>query len=290
MSFSLTAALQEITMPADSTVRYVLRRSCVKRLISVIVLLSCSVLFAGDDYASKKKFIEEKYADQKPTQFGMYLSGVKTHIKTDRKIIALTFDGCGGSGGKGFDRELIRYLTENKIPATLFVTTSWIGYNEAVFKELLKNPNFDIQNHGFNHKPATVKGQVVWGIRGTLSVGDCFDEFEKSARAFEKIAGRRPLFYRPGTAYFDEVGIKILGDTGQVPMNFSGVIGDADRALSLSTVEKFIRQNVHPGAVLIMHFNHPEGKTLKAVQDTLPEIRKAGYEFVKLIDYRDSLE
>ena len=116
---------------------------------------------------------------------------------------------------------------------------------------------------------------------------------EKDNKKMQEIIQSVLKSYRldiPGTAYFDEVGIKILGDTGQIPMNFSGVIGDADRSLSLATVEKFIRQNVQPGAVLIMHFNHPEGKTLKAVRDTLPEIRKAGYEFVKLVDYRDSLE
>jgi peptidoglycan/xylan/chitin deacetylase (PgdA/CDA1 family) len=262
----------------------------VKRIVSIILIFAGSALFAGDDFDAKRKAIEEKYSTQKPVQFGMYLPGVKTHIKTDRKIIALTFDGCGGRGGKGFDRDLINYLSANKIPATLFVTTSWIGYNEAVFKELLKNPNFDIQNHGFNHRPGTVNGQTVWGIRGTASAGECYDEFEKSARAFEKIAGRRPFLYRSGTAYFDEVGIRILKETGQTPMNFSGVIGDADKALSLATVEKFIRQNVHPGAVLIMHFNHPGGKTFIAVKDMIPEIKKAGYEFVKLTDYRDSLE
>ena len=254
------------------------------------MIFSSALLFAADDYDTKRKQIVEKYGSVSPKQFGMYLSGVKTKIRTKEKIMALTFDGCGGSGGKGFDRELIQYLSDNNIPATLFVTTSWIGYNKDNFRELLKNPDFDIQNHGFNHKPATVRGQEVWKIKGTASAGECFDEFEKSARAFAEIAGRRPLFYRPGTAYFDEVGIQILAETGQTPMNFSGVIGDADKALSLATVERFIRQNVQPGAVLIMHFNHPGGKTFKAVRDMIPQLKKEGYRFVKLVDYRDSLE
>ena len=254
------------------------------------MICSCAALFAADDYQTKRNQIVEKYGKIAPKQFGMYLPGVKTHIRTDKKIMALTFDGCGGSGGKGYDRELINYLTENRIPATLFVTTSWIGYNKENFRELLKNPNFDIQNHGYSHRPATVRGQAVWNIRGTANAGECFDEFEQSARAFAETAGHRPLFYRPGTAYFDEVGIRILSETGQIPMNFSGVIADADKDLSLKTVEKFIRQNVKPGAVLIMHFNHPGGKTLKAVRDMIPQIIKEGYTFVKLTDYRDSLE
>ena len=261
-----------------------------KKLLSIFLILVCGSLFAADDYDAKRKQITEKYGSIKPTQFGMYLPGVKTKIRTKEKIMALTFDGCGGSGGKGFDRELIQYLSDNKVPATLFVTTSWIGYNKENFRELLKNSNFDIQNHGYSHRPGTVRGQEVWKIKGTASAGECFAEFEKSARAFAEIAGRRPIFYRPGTAYFDEVGLQILAETGQVPMNFSGVIGDADKALSLATVEKFIRQNTQPGAVLIMHFNHPGGKTFKAVREMIPQLKKEGYTFVKLVDYRDALE
>ena len=147
-----------------------------------------------------------------------------------------------------------------------------------------------MQNHGYNHRPATVNGASAWGIRGTEDAGTCFDEFEMSAREYQKRMGRRPFFYRSGTAYFDDVAVNILRETGQTPMNFSGVIGDADKELSLRTVEKFIRQNIKPGAVLIMHFNHPGGKTLQAMKKMIPEMKAEGYTFVKLIDYKDAIE
>lgn len=43
---------------------------------------------------------------------------------TDRgagKSVALTLDACGD----GFDRDLIDYLIDRRIPATLFVTRRW---------------------------------------------------------------------------------------------------------------------------------------------------------------------
>ncbi|MGL4368955.1 MAG: polysaccharide deacetylase family protein [Spirochaetota bacterium] len=261
-----------------------------KRFFLIMMLVSCPLWAADDDYAAMRDRIVQKYSGEKPSAFGMYISGVKTRIRTDKKIIALTFDACGGTGGRLFDRELIRYLSDNRIPATLFVTTSWIKMNESVFEELKNNPVFDLQNHGYNHRPASVSGAAAWKIPGTKNAGECFDEFEMSAREFQKRTGRRPVLYRSGTAFFDDVAVKILADTGQVPMNFSGVTGDADRSLSLAKVEKFIRQNIRPGAVMIMHFNHPEGKTLAALKDMIPEIKSQGYTFVKLVDYKDSLE
>jgi peptidoglycan/xylan/chitin deacetylase (PgdA/CDA1 family) len=260
-----------------------------KRLIAVFATLPF-LLFASSDYEQKKLEISQKYSGLKPTQWGMYIPGVKTRIKTDKKIIALTFDACGGRGGKKYDRDLIEYLKSNNIPATLFVTSSWIKDNTAIFKDLLKEPLFDLQNHGYNHKPASVTGASAWNIKGTLNPADCFDEVEKSAREFETLAGRRPKFYRAGTAYYDDVAVKIIYETGQSPMNFSGVIGDADPQLSLETVKKFIRQNIKEGAILIMHFNHPGGKTYPALKTMIPEMILKGYSFVRLSDVSDKIE
>jgi len=262
------------------------------RNVSAAVVIVCSVfcISASDEYSVKRSEIVHTYGAVKPKSFGMYIPGVKTHIKTDKKIIALTFDGCGGNIGGRFDRELIEFLSAQKIPATLFVTTAWIKKNEENFAALQKNTLLDLQNHGYNHRPASVNGASAWGIRGTEDAGKCFDEFEMSAREFQKRTGRRPVFYRSGTAYFDDVSLKILAETGQTAMNFSGVTGDADKDLSLRTVEKFIRQNIKPGAVLIMHFNRPGGKTLPAMKKLIPEMKAEGYEFVKLIDYKNALE
>ncbi|HEY1407124.1 MAG TPA: polysaccharide deacetylase, partial [Spirochaetota bacterium] len=113
---------------------------------------------------------------------------------------------------------------------------------------------------------------------------------EKSAEEFEALIGHRPHFYRAGTAYYDDVAVKIIRETGQTPMNFSGVIGDADKILTLPRVIQFIRNNVHDGAVMIMHFNHPGGKTLPALKTMIPEMKKKGYSFVRLSDVADQIE
>ena len=61
-------------------------------------------------YLVRKFEIIRKFALLKPRYFSMNLPGIKTRIKTNEKVIALTFDACGGKKGRGFDKKLIDYL------------------------------------------------------------------------------------------------------------------------------------------------------------------------------------
>jgi peptidoglycan/xylan/chitin deacetylase (PgdA/CDA1 family) len=71
---------------------------------------------------------------------GERVKRVKTKLNTDQKLIALTFDACGGPRGKGYDAKLIKYLKREKIPATLFISGKWIDANPEIFGELTKEP------------------------------------------------------------------------------------------------------------------------------------------------------
>lgn len=61
------------------------------------------------DYLELRKKIESEYKDAKPGQFGEFIKGVITGIDTSEKIVALTFDACGGNGN-GYNANLINYL------------------------------------------------------------------------------------------------------------------------------------------------------------------------------------
>lgn len=62
---------------------------------------------------------------------GLKITGVLTRLATKDKVIALTFDACGGKGGSGYDRKLIDYLIKENIPATLFINARWIDANKG---------------------------------------------------------------------------------------------------------------------------------------------------------------
>jgi len=265
-----------------------------KALIVVLFLIisvpAYSDPFPEPDYDLVKKLIAAKYAGVKPEKFSQWLPGIKKKIQTKEKIIALTLDACGGRKGNGYDKKLIDFLIKEKIPATLFMTGLWIDANTRTALAIARNQLFDIENHGLRHKPCSVRGYRIYGRRGTLSVADAFDEIEKNARKIKKFTGRRPIFYRPGTAYFDDVAVKVSYSTGHIPMNFSIVSGDAVKTFPWQRICRRIVRGVKPGSIIIAHMNQPDGRFYRAFKAAVPKLRKMGYLFVRLRDYRENLK
>ncbi len=257
--------------------------------VSVIAAALCGSTQDNDSSNKKREAIQAEFGKVKPVVFSQYTKGVKTRIDTKEKIAAITLDACGGKKGNGYDRELIEFLRSEKIPATLFMTALWIDANTELTKELSRDPLFEIENHGYRHKPASVSGAVIYGRRGAKSPGDLFDEIELNARKIESVTGRRPVFYRSGTAYFDDVAVKISERLGHTPMNFSLVSGDA-AGFSAERIERRILSYTKNGSVIIAHMNHPGKRLYPAMKKSLLKLKAQGYRFVKLSDYRDNLK
>src|SRR5258708_792652 len=97
------------------------------------------------------------------------------HPSAAGRVIALTFDACGGPGGSGYDQALIDFLRRRQVPATLFLNSRWIDANPAAFHLLAAEPLFEIGNHGTRHRPLSVTGRSAYGIPGTRSAGEAYD-------------------------------------------------------------------------------------------------------------------
>ncbi len=232
---------------------------------------------------SEKQRIITAYKNQTPRDWGETVEGVRTHLDTSDKVIALTFDACGGPKGSKVDTALIEFLRKEKIPATLFVSGSWINANPAVFKTLAADPLFEIGNHGLAHKPCSVNGKRAYGIKGTANVGELVDEIEKNGKKIEAATGRKPAFYRPGTSYCDEVAVKVAGELGYQVVNFS-VLGDAGATWPQEKVREALLR-AEPGAIVIMHMNQPRSHTAEGLKEAVPLLREKGLRFVKLSEY-----
>jgi peptidoglycan/xylan/chitin deacetylase (PgdA/CDA1 family) len=230
-----------------------------------------------------KEKIVSAFAGKVPKEWGQTVKGVKTKLNTDQKVIALTFDACGGIKGSGYDAKLIDYLENEKIPASLFISGRWIDANRNIFQKLANNPLFDIENHGLNHKPCSVNGRSVYGIEGTRSVSELIDEIEQNGIEIHNLTGRKPRFYRPGTTFCDEVGVEVAHALGYEVVNFN-VLGDAGATYSKEEVKEAL-WNAPPSSIVLMHMNHPEGETAQGVIEALPELRRRGFKFVKLSEY-----
>jgi peptidoglycan/xylan/chitin deacetylase (PgdA/CDA1 family) len=258
-------------------------KKILKFLIYSLLFFCWSIESAQPQEIRTKEQIISKFSGRVPHEWGEKVKGVKTRLDTDQKVLALTFDACGGPKGSGYDAKLIDFLTSEAIPATFFISGKWMDSNPDIFRALTRNPLFEIENHGSKHRPCSATGRSVYGIKGTKSVGEIYDEIELNALEILNLTGRKPKYYRPGAAYGDEICAEVASALGYEVVNFS-VRGDAGATYSKKQMEEAL---LHSGfaSIILMHMNHPKGETAQGVSAVVPELRKRGFRFVKLSEF-----
>jgi peptidoglycan/xylan/chitin deacetylase (PgdA/CDA1 family) len=231
------------------------------------------------DSRRKRLGLLRKFNRISPLRWSENVSGVRTRIKTSKKEVVLTLDACGSHDGC-FDNRIISYLEKTKTPATIFVTDIWIRQHPIAFRRLKKSRLFEFENHGLTHRPASVNGRSQYGIQGTRNLGELFDEVEISAQKLTKATGRRPRFFRSGTAYYDEVAVKAINWLGYQVAGFD-IAADAGATLSRNGVVKRFLQ-ARPGSIILAHVNHPEKPSGEGVVQGIRSLRQRNFYFVKL--------
>ena len=256
-------------------------------LFAIMLLLIVTTLLSatpGEDIDALTATISAEFSGKTARQWGEAVTGVRTRLATDERVLALTLDACGSPTGKGVDLHLLNFLTREQIPATLFVNARWIDANLELFKQLAANPLFEIANHGMWHKPASINGRSAYGIDGTRDLKELIQEIELNARKVEGISGTRPRYYRSGTAYYDELAVQVANRLGHEVIGFS-VLGDAGATLPAAKVKAALSAS-RPGDIIIAHMNHPEAGTGAGIMAAVPLLKKQGFRFVRLSDYR----
>jgi peptidoglycan/xylan/chitin deacetylase (PgdA/CDA1 family) len=201
-------------------------------------------------------------------------------LHTSRRVIALTFDACGGPGGSGYDRALIGFLRRREVPATLFLNSRWIDANPAVFRQLAGEPLFEIANHGTRHLPLSVTGRSAYGIPGTRNAGEVYDEVARNQAKLTRLLGVPPSFFRAGTAYCDDVAARIVTAMGDRLVSFS-VNGDGGATFTPGQVRSIVAA-APGGSIVICHMNHPESGTAQGIAASVPRLMASGYRFARL--------
>ena len=215
-------------------------------------------------------------ASRVPTQWGMALPGIATTFATSGRQLALTFDACD----RACDDALLDTLARNNVPALLFVCSRWIDANPGRTEQLAANPLFDIGNHGTRHVPLSVTGRSAYGIAGTASAARAVDEVWTEQTRLTALTGRAPVFYRTGTAHYDDVAVDIVRQLGLTPVGFS--VNADDGATSPAGVVSAAVSGASAGSIVLSHMNHPGSGTAAGYAAALPVMLAAGWQFVPL--------
>ncbi|MDF3289553.1 polysaccharide deacetylase family protein [Streptomyces silvisoli] len=224
-----------------------------------------------------------RYGRLAPTKWGLDgVPGMVSRLPAGHRATALTFDACGGRGGSEYDSGLIECLRAHKVPATLFINSRWIDENRATFDHLAADPLFEIANHGTRHLPLSVSGRSAYGIPGTRSAGEVYDEVAGNREKLTKLLGHPPRYFRSGTAYCDDVAARIVSDLGERFISFD-VNGDGGATFTPQQVHQAVLTARH-GSIVISHMNHPRGGTARGYATAIPRLLESGHQFVRLSD------
>lgn len=192
--------------------------------------------------------------------------------------VALTLDACGG----GYDADLIQFLIERNVPATVFVTRKWLARNPTGLRVLLSRPDlFEIEDHGAEHVPAVIgAGARVYGLPAEPDAAHLHAEVTGGADAIRERTGNAPRWYRGATARYDAQSLRVIENLGFRVAGFS-VNADAGATLPRSAVIARVR-GAKPGDVIIAHMNKPASQTAEGLSVGIAELLARGYRFVKL--------
>jgi peptidoglycan/xylan/chitin deacetylase (PgdA/CDA1 family) len=264
----------------------------VKRFVLILLFLVWGVVrgtglcSAADpepeDYKLLREIITTEFSGQTPHEWGESVSGVKTRLKTEDKVVALGVDTCDLMG-KGQDAKLIKFLSAEKIPATLFICGEWIDKNSAVLKKLAANPLFEIANQGVSRKAGSVTGKTANGVPGTENVEELFVEIEQNARKIESVTGSLPQYYHAGSGYYDEVAVRIVRALGYEAIGSSGR-GTQGQGVGKQQVLAAL-VNPAAGAIAILGGLSLQSSFVDSTIEAIRKLRSKGYKFVKVSDY-----
>jgi peptidoglycan/xylan/chitin deacetylase (PgdA/CDA1 family) len=171
-------------------------------------------------------------------------------------------------------------LQRLQVPATLFLNARWIQANRSLTGDLAAVPFFELANHGSRHLPLSVTGHSAYGIPGTQSSQEIYDEIMTNDRLLTEITGKRPRFFRPGTAFLDEVAAEICRSLGAIPAGFS-INADGGATYRKQLVAD-VTAKARPGDIIISHGNHPESGTAAGLAMAIPMLLDKACAFTTL--------
>lgn len=223
----------------------------------------------------------ERYAGRVPQMFGTSMRGIAEMVPVTpgRRTIALTFDACGGPSGSAVDQGLIDALREYAVPATLFLSATWIEANPDATRKLAADPLFRLENHGTRHLPLSVNGGAAYGIAGTKTPAEAIAEIDGN-RALLADYGVESTWFRSGTAHYDDVAVGIARERGVAIAGYT-VNGDFGATAPANHVASAIR-HAPDGAIVLAHMNHPTLGTGPGVRRALEQLRGDAVRFTFL--------
>jgi peptidoglycan-N-acetylglucosamine deacetylase len=189
--------------------------------------------------------------------------------------VAITFDACQRGKPAYFDKNILNYIIENKLPVTIFLSGEFALQNYKKIRELAgKYPFIEFENHSlhhYNHMEKMSDIQVVREIKGNQKI------------IFE-CTGRKPLYFRFPAGNYNQHDLEIVNRLGLKVVHWTYASGDAYKQMTANNLITRAKKLTKSGDILIFHINGRGWHTGEAIPIIIKNFKTSGYRFVKLKD------
>ena len=180
--------------------------------------------------------------------------------------IALTFDCAWDSAGTD---SILEVLDTLGVKATFFVTGEFCDeHSDAVRR---------ISAAGHSVQNCSDKNGHIAG----MNVNDLIADTNEAAKKIKSVTGVQPVFYRAPYGDYDDKSLTTLEGMGYRVVQWS-VDSDDLEDPDADSVKRRITDNTVSGSILLFHNDAPV--TAAALSDIITELKRKGFEPVKLDD------
>ncbi len=188
----------------------------------------------------------------------------------DSKKVYLTFDEGYEAG---YTEKILEVLKQNEVKATFFITAHYVNTQPDLVQKMLEEGHI-IGNHTVNHKsmPSLTLEQIKKEV------------MDLHTSIYERF-GYEMKYIRPPKGEYSENTISYCNTLGYTTVMWSFAYDDWDENKQgrEEYAKKKILDNIHNGAVLLLHGNSKDNTNI--LDSCIKEIKAMGYQFASLDEF-----
>lgn len=198
----------------------------------------------------------QAFLKQKPLQ----------EVKTDKKIVALTFDI---SWGFETAPQVLDILQAQQVECTFFISGPWATQYPEVVKRIQADGH-EIASHGHRHLNLTI-----------FSKTEVKEEIMKAHQAIQEVTGEAPRLIRTPNGDYNDNVMEAIRECDYKAIQWGTDSLDWMNP-GVSVIVERINKRVHPGDIILMHASDTCKQTAQALPIIIHNLHSQGYEIVTI--------
>ncbi|MEN6350571.1 MAG: polysaccharide deacetylase family sporulation protein PdaB [Syntrophomonas sp.] len=185
-------------------------------------------------------------------------------VKTDKKIVALTFDI---SWGNKTPAPVLDILKENNLKCTFFLSGPWVKQYPEIAQRIQQDGH-EIGSHGYRHINLS-----------NLSKGEIIEEVSKAHANIKEVTGVEANLIRTPNGDYNDTVIQGIHEANYEAIQWSTDSLDWMNP-GINTIIERVSNRAKSGDIILMHASDTCQQTADALPAVLKNLKEKGFEFV----------